>query len=124
MLVFKLLQIRNNQIKILCYKNLFSQYRLGYQEILISFILFSADSWLSDNNNNNNNKNDEDSRSGDSGERIYSGRSSPKKQSKEGLTRGISSRTIDSYDNAFNRKPPSASHIHNHDSQQDDFFDS
>ncbi|XP_060560334.1 uncharacterized protein LOC132720261 isoform X2 [Ruditapes philippinarum] len=82
-----------------------------------------TDSWLNGDNNNN----DEDGQSGDSGERIYSGRSSPKKQTKEGLTRGISSRTVDSFDNAFNRKPPSASHITSngtHGSQQDDFFDS
>ncbi|XP_053398615.1 uncharacterized protein LOC123543404 isoform X2 [Mercenaria mercenaria] len=79
------------------------------------------DSWLDGDNNNN------DTRSADSAERIYSGRSSPKKQANtNGIRRGISANTIDSFDNAFNRKPPSASHITTNgidESQRDDFFD-
>lgn len=87
---------------------------------------FNADddeSWLGDGNNN------EDLNS-DAEERIYSGRTSPKKRyHSEGnatVHRGVSSNTIDSFDNAYNRKPPSASLRNTVDTEQekDDFFDS
>lgn len=81
-----------------------------------------VDSWLDGDNNNNN-----DTRSLDSAERIYSGRSSPQKRVNidTRLNRGISANTIDSFDNAYNRKPPSASHITaNGTLETDDFFDS
>lgn len=65
----------------------------------------------------------------DSGERIYSGRTSPKKRHGEDskVHRGISAQTIDSFDNAYQRKPPSASHNYGNqltEAQRDDFFDS
>lgn len=85
-----------------------------------------VDSWLSGENNNVR-----DSQSVDSGERIYSGRTSPKKQfngsDDKPLRRGVSENTIDSFDNAYSRKPPSASRVTNHgiaESHHDDFFDS
>jgi len=84
--------------------------------------MFSVDSWLDGDNNNR------PGGSIDSEENIYNGRSSPQKQfnpSKSGINRGISANTIDSFDNAYNRKPPSAS-LHNtaNDDKNDDFFDS
>ena len=87
-------------------------------------LLFSADSWLDDDNNA------EDINS-DSGERIYSGgRTSPKKryhgEGSANIHRGVSASTIDSFDNAYQRKPPSASRHGTVDTVQekDDFFDS
>lgn len=82
-----------------------------------------VDSWLGDNNNN------EDFNS-DAEERIYSGRTSPKKRyhgdGSASIHRGISASTIDSFDNAYNRKPPSASMRNTVDTveEKDDFFDS
>lgn len=82
-----------------------------------------VDSWLDGDNNNNN-----DMMSADSGDRIYSGRASPKKRinRKEAtLRRGISANTVDSFDNAYNRKPPSGHAPRSSQIQeQDDFFDS
>ncbi|KAL4237744.1 hypothetical protein ACF0H5_002456 [Mactra antiquata] len=85
-----------------------------------------TDSWL--DGDNNNNKNNNDNQSVDSGERIYSGRTSPKKRFTEDtrINRGISAQTIDSFDNAYQRKPPSGSrHRGNQMSEadKDDFFD-
>lgn len=79
----------------------------------------------------NNNEPANDVISGGSSERIYNGRTSPKKRfnpEDRGLSRGVSANTIDSFDNAFNRKPPSGSKlptlVANPDSSRDDFFDS
>lgn len=74
-----------------------------------------ADSWL----NGDNNK-EEGSEAGD---RIYNGRSSPTKNPN---VRDCppSASTVDSYDNAYNRKPTSASRAVQITSQTDDFFDS
>ena len=89
----------------------------------VCFSYFSDDSWLGDDNNN------EDFNS-DTEERIYSGRTSPKKRyhgdDKAPVHRGVSSSTIDSFDNAYNRKPPSASMRNTVDpvQEKDDFFDS
>ncbi|WAR18508.1 hypothetical protein MAR_000346, partial [Mya arenaria] len=79
-----------------------------------------VDSWLDGDNNNNNN---DSLHSADSDEKIYNGRSSPQKQiksEKRGLNRGISANTIDSFDNAYNRKQPGASQ---NAEIKDDFFD-
>ena len=84
--------------------------------------LFSDDSWLDGDNNDDFNS--------DTGERIYSGRTSPKKRyhgdGSANIHRGISASTIDSFDNAYNKKPPSASTQRTVDTVQekDDFFDS
>ena len=89
----------------------------------VCFSYFSDDSWLGDDNNN------EDFNS-DTEERIYSGRTSPKKRyhgdDKAPVHRGVSSSTIDSFDNAYNKKPPSASMRNTVDpvQEKDDFFDS
>ena len=83
----------------------------------------SADSWLEGDN-------DAEDFNSDTGERIYSGRTSPKKrfhgEGNADIQRGISASTIDSFDNAYNRKPPSASKKGAVDTVQekDDFFDS
>lgn len=80
------------------------------------------DSWLDGDNNDDFNS--------DTGERIYSGRTSPKKRyhgdGSANIHRGISASTIDSFDNAYNKKPPSASTQRTVDTVQekDDFFDS
>lgn len=87
--------------------------------VFINFFLFyfSVDSWLDGSNNNS-----------DADERIYSGRTSPRKFYNENSNTKPppSASTIDSFDNAFNRKPPSASaprHPHLKE-ERDDFFDS
>lgn len=98
-------------------------------KIIFTFI-FAVDSWL-DGHSNHDMANSNDINSADSGERIYSGRTSPKKRfnpDSRGLSRGVSANTIDSFDNAYNRKPPSASRLDtvqaNPDTARDDFFDS
>ncbi|KAL3874674.1 hypothetical protein ACJMK2_037654 [Sinanodonta woodiana] len=84
-----------------------------------------VDSWLDGSNNDDVNS--------DSGERIYSGRASPKKRlhretntNSSNIHRGASASTVDSFENAFNKKPPSASAPRTVKSvkEQDDFFDS
>ena len=102
--------------------------------LTFAFPLLTVDSWLDGDNNNAalNNNNNTDANSADSGERIYNGRTSPKKrfnpEETKGIRRGASANTIDSFDNAYNRKPPSGSRLPtveaNPDSSRDDFFDS
>lgn len=72
-----------------------------------------VDSWLNGDNNNNNEDQSEP------GDRIYDGRSSPSKNLNN-RDCPPSASTVDSYDNAYNRKTRAAQIT----SQTDDFFDS
>ncbi|XP_060072830.1 uncharacterized protein CCDC198-like [Ylistrum balloti] len=81
-----------------------------------------ADSWLDGDNNNSREDRSE------MGDRVYSGgRCSPQKQVLDTTNhRYPSASTVDSFDNAYNRKPPSASAPRQNQlpEETDDFFDS
>ncbi|XP_033734292.1 uncharacterized protein CCDC198-like [Pecten maximus] len=81
-----------------------------------------VDSWL--DGDNNNAREDQS----DMGDRVYSGgRCSPQKQMQDTTShRYPSASTVDSFDNAYNRKPPSASAPRQTQlpEETDDFFDS
>ena len=101
---------------------------------LIHFIfslIISVDSWLEGDNNNKGNDGILDQQSADSEERIYSGRTSPKKRyhrntsDSAALHRGTSENTLDSFDNAYARKVNSLEKSRNttNAADDDDFFD-
>ncbi|XP_052275660.1 uncharacterized protein DDB_G0284459-like [Dreissena polymorpha] len=80
-----------------------------------------VDSWLEGDNNNN-----KDATSADSDENIYNGRSSPHKTVKRpnnALNRGMSEKTIDSFDDAYNRNQTKSSFNPAQVANEDEFFD-
>ncbi|OWF36168.1 ensconsin-like [Mizuhopecten yessoensis] len=79
-----------------------------------------VDSWLDGDNNTGGNQSE-------MGDRVYSGRCSPQKQVQDTTNnRYPSASTVDSFDNAYNRKTPSASATRQKQlpEETDDFFDS
>ncbi|XP_071161329.1 uncharacterized protein LOC143069502 isoform X1 [Mytilus galloprovincialis] len=75
-----------------------------------------ADSWLNGDDNNNDNPSEP-------GDRVYNGRTSPSKNTNHRECPPSAS-TVDSYDNAYNRKTSGKTRAEQINSQTDDFFDS